>query len=156
MLENAPFFSSRENYFNFLLVRKSPKHFFLAFNSSKKTNEKKLFLSVYKVVESKKLSWHFIIIIICYFRQSSIFISLIWPLFRGLLGSLEAQHGQRQSEWKRKKQDQKYTKAYNLVNKTKNKITPFGTHFIKFSKTVSYEVCKSCCTIFTFRGTFNK
>ena len=31
-------------------------------------------------------------------------------------------------------------KAYKLANKTKNKITPFGTHFTKFVKTVSYEV----------------
>ena len=38
-----------------------------------------------------------------------------------------------------KLQDQS-TKAYNLVNKTKIKSPLFGTHFIKFSKTVSYKV----------------
>ena len=35
-------------------------------------------------------------------------------------------------------------------------IPPFRPYFIKFSKTVSYEVHKSCFTMFTFRGTFTK
>ena len=35
-------------------------------------------------------------------------------------------------------------------------IPPFRPHFIKLSKSVSYEVCKSCVTMFTFRGTFIK